>query len=81
MTKKVKTSQEVKKAKRISNALSVPQRLFSIEEAAQYLGRPKSSVRGLIWSGRLPYIPEGRRQYVDVRDLDQYIEKNKILML
>lgn len=81
MSEKVKAFGGVKKAQGITNPLSVPKRLFSIEEAARYLGRPKSSVRGLIWSGKLPYIPEGRRQFLDVQDLDQYVERNKTVMV
>lgn len=80
MSEKGKEIQADTKAKRTCTPLSMPKRLFSISEAAIYLARPKSSIRGLIWKGKLPYIPEGRRQFIDVRDLDQYIERNKTVM-
>ena len=81
MTEKVKASKELKKAKRITNPLSVQKRLYSIEEAAIFLGRPASSVRHLIWKGRLPYIPEGKRLFLDVRDLEIYVNVNKTVMV
>ena len=55
----------------------IPKRLFSLREASLYLGRPVSGVRTLIWNGKLPYLQEGRKQYVDVKDLDNYIDRNK----
>jgi len=55
------------------------QRLYDLKAAALYLGRPVSGVRGLIWSGQLPVIRSGRggKQFVDVLDMDAYIEQNK----
>ena len=55
----------------------VPKRLFSVEEAAQYLGRSSWSVRRLIWSGELPEVRVGRRIHLDVRDMDTFIDRNK----
>ena len=56
-------------------------RLYDLKEAATYLGRPVFSVRGLIWKGALPYVKEGRRQYLDVYDMDRYIEQSKETMI
>jgi excisionase family DNA binding protein len=56
-------------------------RLLSLTHVAVYLDRPVSSVRTLIWNGKLPYVQEGRKMYVDVRDLDLYIERAKTTML
>lgn len=53
-------------------------RLFSLPEAAVYLGRSTWSVRRLIWHGELPQVRAGGRVHVDVRDLDDFIEKNKV---
>ena len=52
-------------------------RLFSLSEAAVYLGRSDWSVRRLIWSGDLPSVRAGGRVHVDVRDMDEFIEKYK----
>ena len=60
---------------------TIPKRLYNLKEASLYLGRPVSGVRTLIWNRRLPYIQEGRKQYVDVRDLEAYVEKGKVTMV
>ncbi len=53
-------------------------RLYTIPEAATYLGRSTWSVRRLIWNGELPQVRAGGRVHVDVRDMDEFIEKNKV---
>jgi len=53
-------------------------RLYSLPEAAVYLGRSTWSVRRLIWGGELPSVRAGRRVHVDVRDMEDFIEKNKV---
>ncbi len=55
------------------------QRLYCVKDAAVYLGRTEWGVRELIWSHELPVIKSGRggKQYIDVFDMDAYIEKNK----
>jgi excisionase family DNA binding protein len=52
-------------------------RLYSIKEAALYLGRSVWAVREMIWAGKLPYIKDGRRILLDIYDMDEWIEKNK----
>jgi excisionase family DNA binding protein len=67
------------KPQRIEIPVRVPQkRLYSIAEAAIYLGRSVWSVRELIWGGKLPCVKVGRRIHLDIIDLDQWIEKNKV---
>jgi excisionase family DNA binding protein len=56
----------------------VSKRLYSVAEAAHYLGRSAWSVRRLIWSGELPEVRAGRRVHLDIRDMDEFIEKNKV---
>lgn len=55
----------------------VSKRLYSVSEAAQYLGRSSWSVRRLIWSGEMPAVRVGRRIHLDVKDMDTFIERNK----
>ncbi len=55
----------------------LPKRLYSIGEAAVYLGRSTWSVRRLIWSGAVPSVRVGGRVHLDVRDMDDLIDKNK----
>jgi len=57
--------------------ISTPKRLFSIPEAAIYLGRSVWSIRRLIWNGDLPRVSAGGRVHVDVKDMDAFIDKNK----
>ena len=49
------------------------QRLFSIEEAAAYLGISPRSVRTFIAASRLPTIRLGRRVLLDREQLDKWI--------
>lgn len=71
-------SQEVMRAQGITNPL--PKRLYTLKEAGIYLGRTIWGVRDLIWNGEIPYVRaghSGRKMFLDVRDLDQWIEKSK----
>jgi hypothetical protein len=31
----------------------------------------------MVRSGRLPYIPDGKRRFLDIQDLNDWIEKSK----
>lgn len=52
-------------------------RLYTIEEAAVYIGRTKQAVRELIYDGKIPIVHPDRRMHLDKHDLDKWIEKNK----
>ncbi len=58
------------------------QRLYFVNDAAVYLGRTEWGVRELIWSHELPVIKSGRggKQYIDVNDIDAYIDRNKAVL-
>jgi len=79
MDSKTKTDKGFKKAQRIDNPLT--KRLYDLKEAATYLGRPVFSVRTLVWKGALPVIKDGRKLYLDIVDMDTYIERNKETMV
>ena len=56
----------------------LPKRLYSIPEAATYLGCTVLAVRTFIWGRRLPAVRLGRRKlWLDLRDLDRFIEESK----
>jgi excisionase family DNA binding protein len=55
-------------------------RLFSIKDTSIYLGRSINSVRDMIHSGKIPFIRDGKRIFIDVRDLDLWIERSKETM-
>ncbi len=66
---------------RVGQRVNVPKplkRLYALAEAADYLGRSVWSVRRLIWNGELPSVRAGGRVHVDVRDMDEFINKYKV---
>ncbi len=52
-------------------------RLYDIPTVADYLGTSPWTVREMIWRGDLPCVRIGRRQYLDIRDVDRFIEQAK----
>lgn len=52
-------------------------RLYSLKDAASYLGLSYWSVRDLIHNGTLRYVKVGRRILLDIQDLDRFVEMNK----
>lgn len=72
--------QPVTDSQRIEHPLSTDKalkRLFTVKEAALYLGRSVWSMRDLIWSGKIKVVKDGKRIFIDRVDLDGYIERNK----
>ena len=55
----------------------VRERLFSVREAGRYLSLSHWTVREMVWRGELPEVRIGRRLLVDVRDLDELIQRSK----
>jgi len=53
-------------------------RLYTIAEAAEYIGRSPWAVRSLIWSGKLPAVRDGKRIFIDVYDMDAWVERSKV---
>jgi len=71
-------SRNLKRAKvtqGINNPL--PKRLYTLPEAAAYLGRTLWSMRELVWKGSVPIVRDGKRIFIDVDDLESYITRNK----
>ena len=52
-------------------------RLYDIQAVGAYLGISPWTVREMIWRGDLPCVRIGRRQYLDIKDVDQLIEQAK----
>jgi excisionase family DNA binding protein len=66
------------KAQRISNPpYKLNKRLYSIPEAGEYLGRTVWAVREMVYAGKIPYIQDGRRVLLDIKDIDSWIDNNK----
>jgi len=77
MAKKTLTGTELTKAQGIHNPLG--KRLYTLKESAEYLGRSVWGVRDLIWARVIPVVKQQgcRKMYLDISDLDAFIEKNK----
>ncbi len=56
----------------------IRKRLLTVEEAAVYLGRTKEAVQHLLAAGKLPSVKSDRRVFLDIQDLDRWIERNKL---
>jgi len=69
---------ENKKAQGIMNP-----RLLPLKDAAQWLGLTVWAMRERIWSGQIPVVqfPGGRKQYIDIQDLEKFIQKNKRIII
>ena len=52
-------------------------RLYNLKEASAYLGRSAWGVRGLIWAGKIPVVRDGRKIFIDILDLEKFVESNK----
>ncbi len=56
----------------------VKQRLFTVQQAALYLGRTVYALREIYYSGKLPVVKIDGRIFIDVQDLDRPIEQSKV---
>lgn len=56
-------------------------KLLTIRETVAQKGATIWFWRNQIWSGRIPVFVVGRTQYLDERDIDQFIERNKKIEL
>ena len=57
--------------------ISIPKRLYNIEEASIYLGRTPNAIRQMIWDGKIPIVRDTKRILLDVKDMDTWIERSK----
>ena len=54
-------------------------RLYTLKEAAAYLGRSEWGMRELIWGRKIPVVRECRKIYLDIDDLEDFVRQNKTL--
>jgi len=66
---------------RTNNPMS--KRLYTLKEAAEYLGRSEWGMRELIWAGSIPVVRTegGRKIFLDIEDLNDFINRNKSIYL
>lgn len=75
---KMNRAEQIERYKQARKSPKGPaKRLYSIPEAAFYLGRTVDALREIIWAGKIPYVKDGRRVLIDIRDMDEFIELNK----
>ena len=59
-------------------AHNVPiKRLYSIKELVDKIGATEWFWRSQIWDGQLPYVQVGRKMFVDINDIEAFINKHK----
>lgn len=67
------------KAQRIDNPqCHIPKRLYNLQEGAVYLGRTVGAVREMLWAGKIPYVKDGKRILIDIQDMNEWIDRNKV---
>ena len=57
-------------------------RLLPLKKAADYIGLTVWALRERIWAGDIPVVkfPGGRKQFIDIKDIEAFIEKNKTVI-
>jgi len=59
-------------------AHNVPKkRLYSIKELVAEIGATAWFWRTQIWDGQLPFVQVGRKMFVDLEDIESFIQRNK----
>ena len=81
MASKTSTDKGSERARGIS--IPIGPRLLPLKEAAKWLGLTTWSMRERIWAGDIPVVrfPGGRKQFIDTKDLEAFIERNKMTVL
>ena len=64
------------KTQRIANPMGP--RLLPLKKAADYIGLTVWALRERIWAGDIPVVkfPGGRKQFIDIQDIEAFIERN-----
>ena len=72
----------IKEQVQLEAKASLPQtgqpRLLTVKQAAEYIARSEQAVRHLIFQRDLPVVRHGRCVRLDRKDLDQWIDQNKV---
>ena len=70
----------IEKTQRIANPMRP--RLLPLKKAADYIGLTVWALRERIWAGDIPVVrfPGGRKQFIDVKDIEAFIERNKTVV-
>ena len=52
-------------------------RLLTGRFEARVKGRGLYGIKEIVWAGKLPVVRGGRKMFVDLKDLDAWIDQNK----
>ena len=72
-----KVAQRLRDGGAFGENTSIRPRLLTVEQAALYLGRSKEAVQHMVSSGKVPTVRSDRRVFIDVEDLDRWIQEHK----
>ena len=61
-----------------AQTVPVKKRLYSIKELVLEIGATEWFWRTQIWDGQLPYVQIGRKMFIELKDIDIFIQKNKM---
>jgi len=71
------TEERKARLKQLKTPKGPVKRLYTIPEAAFYLGRTSDAIYEMIWAGKIDYVKDGKRNLIDIRDMDRWIDENK----
>ncbi len=77
MKKQGVTKEQGTNSPKVISSVPLKKRLLTVEEASVYIGRSVCAVRELYWANKLPVVKSDRRIFIDINDLDRWIEQNK----
>jgi excisionase family DNA binding protein len=63
----------------MSSSVGLKKRLYTVPEAAEYLGRSVWSIRNLIRDGMIPSVRVQGHVHLDVADMEKLIEQSKVV--
>jgi excisionase family DNA binding protein len=55
----------------------IPQRLMTIQEAAEFLAVSVSTLYGWVWQRKIPFVKVGRALRFERADLDRFVQTNR----
>jgi hypothetical protein len=76
----MKRSETIDKKAAPTNGDQMLPRLLPLKRAAEFLGLTVWAMRERMWAGHIPVVrfQGGREMCIDIRDIEQFIERNKM---
>jgi hypothetical protein len=67
----------IKQRDQKQDTLRTEKRLYSVSELARDIGATKWFWRTQIWSGNIPTVRVGKKQLIDIKDIERFINEHK----